>query len=78
MFEIEKNIPIPPRGGRGVLLKKIASEMEVGDSVVVKNHQSQHLCRHIFQMYGQGGYAIKEFSTTQRVDDNHRRVWRIK
>lgn len=77
MLKIEKNVPYPKHGVRSVI-KNTAYAMKVGDSVVCKNNQSAILIKYIFEMWGQNGRPKKEYAMTQKVDDNHRRVWRIK
>jgi hypothetical protein len=77
MLKIEKNVPYPKHGVRSILMNT-AEAMQVGDSVICKNNQSAQLCKYIAQMYGERDRPIKEYSMTQKVDDDHRRVWRIK
>jgi hypothetical protein len=77
MLKIEKNVPYPKHGVRSILMNT-AEAMQVGDSVVCKNNQSPVLIKHICEMHGERGRSKKEYAITQKVDDNHRRVWRIK
>ncbi len=77
MLKIEKNVPYPKHGSRGVLMNT-ADARQFVDSVVCKNNQSAQLCQYIARMYGEKGHAVKKYAMTQKVDENHRRVWRIK
>ena len=77
MLNIEKNVAYPKHGVRSIL-KNTAEAMQVGDSVVCKNNQSAQLCKYIAYKYGESNRPVREYAMTQRVDDNHRRVWRIK
>jgi hypothetical protein len=77
MLNIEKNVAYPKHGVRSIL-KNTAEAMQVGDSVVCKNNQSAPLCKYIAEQHGEKDRPIKEYAMTKKVDDNHRRVWRIK
>lgn len=66
MYQIEKNVPIEslPRGKWSVM----ASDMEVGDSVLVKDQaEAARLCQAI---------RAKDFTASQRKQENGVRVWK--
>jgi hypothetical protein len=66
-FKIEKDIPIPPRGGRG--LAAALRKMKVGDSVELPiSTQSASNC--VRQLFGPGHVTI-------RKTDKGCRVWLI-
>jgi hypothetical protein len=67
-YKIDKDIPVPPRKGRGSLMALMRT-MKVGESVFVPNQKTGN--HTAWLVFGKGNY-------TTRVEKAGVRVWRIK
>ena len=67
-FEIEKSIPLPPKGSGSRIVETLRS-MDIGDSIVVpKNIHSN-----IFLYAARAGIKV----TSRKIDAEDMRVWRV-
>ena len=72
-YKIEKNIPIPLRGGESSPFP--FSKMEIGDSFLIPINQRSKMQSRLYKYLQEN--KDKAF-ISRRTDDNNVRVWRIK